>query len=139
MPLTARLRRLFPPSGQQYELFDNAVFVAAIVFVRYVLEGPSENQERGLALLASAASLDIWGAVITAAAVTAAVCSYRHDWLRAGYSVLVAALALWVTAFLIGLAFYGAPSVTVVSALIYFWVISRLIRDGILNGRGRCR
>lgn len=133
--MRVRPRHLFPPSGQQYELFDNSAFVVAIVGLRYVVEGASTTQEEGLAVLGQVASLELWGSVLTLAAVFSLICSYRKAWIRAGYSVLIAGLTLWCVAFLVGIGFYGASPVTVVSALIYAKVIRHLVVEAV--GRRR--
>lgn len=125
--LVARVRRLFPPSGPAYELFDCAVFVAVVVSVSYVIETPQAAQRDTLGFVDQALSLTAWGAVLTACALIALVCSYVPRWLSFGYGVLAAGCAFWAAVFVVGVAFYDGQPRSLVSALIYLWVLRRIV------------
>ena len=43
-----RFRRLFPPTGSAYELFDAAVFLLTLSVIGYILTAPTETQEKAL-------------------------------------------------------------------------------------------
>lgn len=125
-----RARAIFPPSGKQYELADCAIFVVIIVGIGYVLEEPGVNQQSALGFLEWATSLTTWGAVLTACAAIALGCSYSVNTVRAGYAILIGGCVLWCGAFLAGIAFFDGSARSIVSAVIYGWVVSRLVRVG---------
>ena len=123
----ARLRRLFPPSGAAYELFDCAVFVAVVVGVTYVIEKPQPVQEETLDFIDKALDLSTWGSVLTACALAAVVCSYIPRLVSCGYGLLVAGCVFWAGAFIVGVLFHDGDPQALVAALIYLWVARRLV------------
>ncbi len=122
-----RVRRLFPPSGAAYELLDCAVFVGIIVAVGYVIESPQPAQQNTLGFLEQVVSLTLWGGVLTACAVAAAVCAYVPKWVDIGYGILVAGCVFWSLIFVAGIVFFDGSPRSLVSALIYAWVVRRLV------------
>lgn len=134
MGIIKKARRLFPPSGAQYELWDCAVFVAILVGVGYVIESPQPKQAQTLTFVEQAFTITVWGSALTACAVVAIVCSYRARWLAFGYGVLSAACAFWGLVFLVGVLFYDGTPRSLTSALIYGWVFRRLVT--VKNGKG---
>lgn len=121
------VRRVFPPSGAPYELFDSAVFVGILVIVGYVIENPQPAQQETLGFIDQALSLNLWGAVLATCAVVAAVCAYVPRWVSFGYGILVAGCTFWSAVFVVGIMFYDGAPRSFVSALIYAWVVRRLV------------
>ncbi|GAA2008175.1 hypothetical protein GCM10009719_17360 [Nocardioides kribbensis] len=123
----SRIRRLFPPSGAAYELWDCAVFVAIIVTVGYVIENPQPAQQETLSFVDQVLSLNLWGMVLATCAIVAGVCAYIPRWISFGYGVLVAGCFFWSAVFVVGIVCFNGQPRSLVSALIYAWVVRRLI------------
>lgn len=126
-----RLRSLLPSHGQPYELFDCAIFVFLIVVARYVILGAGENQEQALGFLEQAVSLTTWGIALGAMAALSAVLAYFPRWVPLGYGILAAGCFCWCAAFLLGVVLFDGTSASLISALIYAWVLRRLIAVGL--------
>ena len=121
------LRHLFPPSGPAYELFDTAVLLLVLGFLGYVAAAPPEATTEALPPLRFVSDTTL-GLVLTAAALVAMAASYTR-WLLAGYVVaFFAALAMMANFFAAWLLLDGSTR-TLMSAVIYGWLVRRLIRD----------
>lgn len=131
------LRRLLPPAGPAYELFDAAVFLLILGVVGYITTDPPPVTDRALeAPFRVIASLHsglnpqyVWGTVLAAVAALGLVCSYRAAWLRTGYAAMTIACVFASASFLGGMVLFGASPRAILSAVIYGWIASRLRRD----------
>lgn len=143
-----RLRRLLPPAGLPYALFDSAVFVGVLVTLWYVATPVSEATTAALSdSWAQVVSPRRWGWLLLMASAFAAACSYgSHRALRTGYVVLAAACGLWSSILLIGAAIAvdtpADPRLKAAGvALVFGYTVRRLLAEAFLaeelSGAGR--
>lgn len=124
------LRRLAPPSGRAYELFDCSVLLLVLWFVGYVLTTPTSNQEAALAGPYLFLPSTVWGAVMTLCAVVGIVCSYTKTKVGFGYVVTIAASGFWAALFAVGASFHNVDSLrAMIVVILYCWIARRLIRE----------
>ncbi len=123
-----RVRRLFPPHGPRYELFDSSVLLLVLGLVGYVLTDPPPNTERTLLVLRFITETQL-GIVLVAAAVFGLVCSYTTRWLRYGYTATIAATGALSLYFLVGFVANQTSIRSFISVVLYAWIARRLIRD----------
>lgn len=94
-------RRLFPPDGRAYELFDGAVFLLVYAVGAYVITRPMQATVADVPILRFVDETQL-GVVAAVMAAVAVVLSYSHDHLWLGYTL--AATALGVLAINFGVA-----------------------------------
>ncbi len=124
------LRRMFPPSGQRYELFDCGVFLLLLAAIGYVLTTPPAVTDRALYAPFESAPIWVWGSLLSACGAFAILASYVPRLLRAGYVVMVLACTFWSLSFLIGIVFFDGQPRALMSVLIYAWIARRIAREG---------
>ena len=142
-PLTSRTRRLFPPTGPAYALFDAAVFLLFLAVIGYILTTPSSTQEQALSAPLDLLPDYVWGTALACVSSFAIVCSYFPCMVRRGYLAMIVACVFWSSNFAIGMGFgvaaqllpvgfldgYQFTARAFISVLLYGWIASRLIRD----------
>lgn len=124
-----RLRRLFPPTGPAYELFDTAVLLLLLALINYVVTDPPATTVLNLSAPLTFASETTWGIALAACGLAAIACSYREDLLDLGYSILVTATVFWSTCFLVSVVLFGGSLRGLGSALIWGWIARRSFRE----------
>jgi len=127
--LAARARRLFPPSGPAYELFDASVLLLTLGGIGYVLTNPPPNTAVTLIVLRVIPE-EVLGWVLAAAALVGIATSYSTRWLRIGYIATISASLAMSGFFAIGWLFVDGSGIrALLSAVLYGWIGRRLIRD----------
>lgn len=122
-------RSRFPPTGAAYELFDAAVFLFALAVVGYILTSPTPTQEKALSAPLDLLPDYVWGTALALVSLLAIACSYRPRRVRLGYRAMIYACTFWSANFAVGIALYGASIRSVISVMLYGWIVSRLVRD----------
>lgn len=103
MPSDGRsLRRLLPPSGGAYELFNLSVTFYVIILCNYLIAPPSPTTRHALDWLLGETPLLMWGIGLNLAAIVGVVTSYHQSLLRIGYGAIVWATGVWSTVLFIG-------------------------------------
>jgi hypothetical protein len=124
-----RLRRLFPPNGPGYELFDTCALLFGLGVMGYMLTRPPTETVYGLPPLRLLDHVEL-GVFMAAAGLVGMVCAYFPRAWRFGYIVgITVALAL-ATNFFIGGA-QGAGDRLFAAGLVYAWIARRLMRDNL--------
>lgn len=131
-----RIRKLRPPSGPPYELFDSSVFLFVLGAVGYVLTDPTNITDQALYAPFRALSsitdepAQAWGVVLALVASFGIACSYAGPkWVRRGNTVVVGACVFASGSFVMGLILFGASPRAVISAVLYGWIASGLVRS----------
>lgn len=136
-------RRLFPPSGSAYELFDAAIFLLVLSVVGYILTSPNPTQERTLSAPLDLMPDYVWGSALALVSIAGVVCSYLPHRIRLAYIAMIFACTFWSANFAIGMALgvagqvlpgefldhYDFSARAIISLVLYAWIASRLIRD----------
>lgn len=139
----SRWRRLFPPSGSSYELFDAAIFLLVLSVVGYILTSPNPTQERTLSAPLDLMPDYVWGSALALVSITGIVCAYLPHRVRFAYLAMITACTFWSANFAIGMVLGAAGQVlpggfldhydfsvrAIISLVLYGWIASRLIRD----------
>lgn len=126
--LVRTLRKLFPPSGRAYELFDCSMLLLILGLVGYVLTDPPMNTSRALKGPLYFVTENQLGWFMVTAAVIGIVAAYTR-WVRVGYVATITACLVMSANFILGLIFTDASARTVISIVLYAWIARRLMRD----------
>lgn len=128
MSFTTRVRSLFPPAGQAYELFDASILLLALGGIGYILTEPPPNTAATLTIL-HVVSEEALGWSLAFAAVVGIVSSYTR-WLRVGYIAVISTSLAMSGFFAVGyVTTEGSGIRALLSAILYGWVARRLMRD----------
>lgn len=123
-------RRLFPPGGPRYELFDTCTLIFVVGYLGYVVIEPAATQATLPPL--RVVSEHTLGILLTSAGAIGVLTSYSRRFYKIGYTVAItAALAMCVNYSLGALESWQVRPV--ISAVFYGWMARRLMRD---NGDG---
>ncbi len=129
------LRRLFPPSGLAYQLFDSAIFLLVLAYLWYVGSDPSAVTKTALSgTLEIILNVRTWGIGLMAVGLTSAVLAYRgRRAVLTGYVLMVAATSAWSISLFVGSAVADGGRELIFkalgSALLFAWISRRLVTE----------
>lgn len=126
--MATTLRRVFPPSGHRYELFDCSVLLLALGGIGYVLTTPPPNTEATLTILRFISEESL-GWSLAGAGLIGIIASYVPAAVRFGYGLTIFATGSMSLFFAFGWALNQTDIRSVLSAILYGWIARRLIRD----------
>lgn len=124
----SRWRRLFPPTGAAYELFDASILLLALGGIGYILTEPPANTAATLTIL-HVVSEEALGWALAFAALVGIVSSYTR-WIRVGYIAVISTSLAMCGFFAVGYVTTDGSGIrALLSAILYGWVARRLMRD----------
>lgn len=97
-----RMRRLTPPNGPAYELFDTAATLWIIVLASYWIERPTPTTATALQWLIGPTTFGFWGAFLTLGALLALICSYVPEAVAWGRALTWFIGSLWASVLFLG-------------------------------------
>lgn len=124
-----KVRRLFPPTGPGYELFDYSGLLLVLGLVGYVLSDPPANTAATLQAPLRVFSEMQLGSMMTAAAVFGLVTSYFPRWMRWGYIATISTTGALSLNFLVGFVANGTSVRAVISVVLYGFIARHLLRE----------
>lgn len=108
-------------------------FLYALIGFLYVRSPPSPGREMSLKILLQFAPIQVWGGIFILSGLLSMISSrwppFSEKW---GYMVLTGMSSGWATTYLLGVIFFGSPSIGLSQALVWailafmWWAISGL-------------
>ncbi len=126
-----RVRRIAPPSGPGYELFDCSVLVLTLASCWYIFSdiSPAMVDALGNTLFALLNPF-YWGIGLVLASLYGVFASYRPHLLKSGFVVLGMICFFWAISVFLGSFFAGGETLrTIGVSVLYFWIVRRLFRE----------
>lgn len=97
-------RRLVPPAGRRYHLFDSSVLLVGISLLWYITTEPSATTQSALdeTVLGLLFSPTLWGYMLLIVGILGALASYSRRFFDSGYALVTVALAGWAVSLTLG-------------------------------------